>query len=92
MLPHRKFGENEMSEPYQAETAQVAGLVDCWVSDEFRDAERFHNRTLLDESGVHALHRLATKIYTLGHHDGEAVAELRRSSREIRKREAAERE
>lgn len=59
------------------EPAEVVDLVGWFVAKEVRDASEYDNRSLLDESGVVALHELAAKIYALGWRDGEQ-AEFRR--------------
>ena len=74
---------------HQVEPVAVADLVERYVDQELRDAAKYDNSTPLDHSGVWSLHRLAAQIYTLGHEDGERVADARHRAHEGRKREEA---
>lgn len=65
----------------------LVNRVDEYVESELNQAAQYDNRTLLDESGVWSLHRLAAAIYAAGWSDGES-AEAERD-RAARRRERA---
>ena len=52
------------------EPREVIDLVERFVSEALRDAERYENRAPLDESGIYGLHQLAREVYALGVRDG----------------------
>lgn len=64
----------------------VAQLVEEYASDQYRDAAKYSNREVLDESGIHDLHTLAAKIYALGFNEGQAVEGWRKSEQRNRDR------
>jgi len=70
------------------EPLAVAQEVERYVDGEFRDAEKYSNRELLDESGVYELHSLAARIYQAGFNDGRAVEGWRRNEQRQRTRVA----
>jgi len=70
------------------ETFAVAELVEQYVSDQNRDAVKYSNRELLDESGIYDLHTLAAHIYTLGFNEGARVEGLRKNEQRQRIRES----
>lgn len=57
------------------EPVNVSKLVEEYVREELFDAEKYDNRTPLDESGIWSLHRLAGEIFALGYAVGAEVAE-----------------
>lgn len=57
------------------ETQDVAQRVEWYVDGELRDAEKYTNRTPLDDSGVYSLHRLAAEVYALGWREGFRAAD-----------------
>lgn len=59
------------------EPATVASMVEQYVYGELADAEKYDNRTPLDESGIYSLHRLAAEIYAVGWRDGDAAGSER---------------
>ena len=71
------------------EPQRVIELVESYVAEELRDAEKYTNRTPLDESGVWSLHQLAREVYALGVKDGCTQESLRESRRHTRERETA---
>jgi len=70
------------------ETPEVARIVEEFISTEHRDAARYDNRSVLDESGEWDLHRLAARIYELGYKDGRFAGEEIERSRTARRKEA----
>lgn len=58
-------------------TPAVVNRVEIYIEYELSHADKYENRTLLDESGISNLHRLASDIYGLGFRDGEQVAHIR---------------
>lgn len=71
------------------EPPNVIHLVDHYIDQEVRDAERYENRTPLDDSGAWSLHQLARDIYALGVADGAEQARARAGSQRQRERNAA---
>lgn len=71
------------------EPNEVAALVEEYVDSERRSAAEFDNKAVLDESGISDLHRVAARIYALGHYDGTCVANERHNRRRGREREEA---
>jgi hypothetical protein len=74
----------------QVEPFAVAQMVEQYASDQHRDATKYTNRELLDESGIYDLHTLAAKIYALGYNDGMAVEGWRKNEQRQRIRDAAD--
>ncbi|NIL77638.1 hypothetical protein [Rhodococcus sp. B10] len=72
------------------EPNEVVQLVEEYVDNERRSADKFDNKTALDESGISDLHRLAARIYALGHSDGTCVANERHNRRRSRERKDQE--
>lgn len=66
------------------EPLAVAQSVDSYVDGEHRDAAKYSNREILDESGVYSLHELAARIYQLGFNDGRAVEGWKRNEQRNR--------
>jgi hypothetical protein len=58
--------------------ADVAHMVNEYLSIELSDVEKYDNRELLDESGRYSLHRLAAEIYARGFDDGYRVSTAER--------------
>jgi|GEM_PF-2229239 len=72
----------------KVEPFAVAQMVERYVESEIRDAEKFSNRDVLDDSGVYGLHQLAADVYALGFNEGVTTEgwrqlEARRRAREI---------
>jgi len=65
-------------------------MVETYVETELIQAEKFTNRTPLDDSGVFNLHTLAARIYAAGFNDGAATEDWRASSRRMRSRDRKE--
>jgi hypothetical protein len=64
----------------------VTQMVEQYVRNELRNAERFENSDPLDESGIVSLHLLASRIYASGFDAGTRVQnerDSRASQREI---------
>lgn len=59
----------------------VVEIVDQFIGDEHRDARKFTNRELLDDSGAYRLHLTAAEVYARGYQDGR-MAEMARASGE----------
>jgi hypothetical protein len=68
-------------------TAEVVQMVEEYIRSELSDAEKYDNRTPLDESGIWSLHALSARIYARGFDDGERVEAER--GRQARHRELA---
>lgn len=51
----------------------VVQTVEEYVYSELSNAEKYENRTPLDESGIWSLHRLAAQIYAMGFDAGERI-------------------
>lgn len=68
---------------------EVTLLVESFVNSEHRDAAKYDNRSLLDQSGVWNLHDLAARIYALGFKDGRTVESVRENGMRQRERDAA---
>lgn len=71
---------------HHIEPEPVAQLVETYVEDELRDAEKFTNRTPLDDSGVWSLHQLAAVIYAAAWNDATRAANARNRGRHLRAR------
>lgn len=67
----------------------VVNAVENYVSESHRNAARYDNLELLDDSGVYSLHALAARIYAEGFSDGENVQRLRDQGQRLREREVA---
>ncbi|KQU49267.1 hypothetical protein ASG84_26310 [Rhodococcus sp. Leaf278] len=67
----------------------VVQLIEQYIDDEHRAAERADNKTALDEDGIYGLHNVAAKVYALGFYDGTCVANERHNRRRGRERENA---
>lgn len=72
------------------EPLAVAQDVESYVDGEHRDAAKYSNRELLDDSGVYSLHELAARIYQRGFNDGRAVEGWKRNEQRNRIRAAQE--
>lgn len=59
------------------EPPEVVQLVDGYVDKEHLDAEKYDNRTPLDDAGVWDLHQLAAEIYARGWRDGQNAETIR---------------
>jgi hypothetical protein len=66
-----------MSTARTPEPRDVIQMIDDFIDAEHHDAIRWDNRSVLDESGVLGLHRLAAHIYAIGVQDGETAATVR---------------
>ena len=69
------------------EPAEVIQAIESYVNDALRDAHKFSNSELLDDSGVWSLHALAAEIYAAGWRDGERAEANRRLGERVRNRE-----
>lgn len=76
-----------MSE-HRVEPQEVVELVEGYVMAELSDAEKYSNRTPLDEPGIFALHRLAAEIYAAGWKAGDFAAASREARVRGRERDA----
>jgi hypothetical protein len=72
----------------QIVTREVVDMVEEYVYKELSDAEKYDNRTPLDESGIWSLHRLVAKAYMIGWRDGEFLESERSRRSSWREREA----
>lgn len=69
-------------------TPDVANAVDEYVRKELHDADKFDNRTPLDESGIFSLHLLAARIFAKGYELGVDTSEARHHGEHMRRFEA----
>lgn len=67
----------------------VVEAVDSYIDDEFRDAAKFSNRELLDDSGAYSLHGIAAEIYARGYQDGRMAERQRANGERRRERDRA---
>lgn len=70
--------------PRSIEPAEIVQLIEDYVDEQYRGAEKYSSVELLDESGVYALHTLAAKIYELGFMEGcqaQSIADERAARR-----------
>lgn len=72
------------------EPNEVVHLIEEFIDDERRAAEKSEHRTVLDEEGIQRLHSVAAKVYALGFYDGTCVANERHNRRRGRDRENAQ--
>lgn len=63
----------------------VTRSIEQYVEDELRNAEKFTNRTPLDESGIYSLHLLASRIYAQGFEAGVGAESVRGQGRNLRR-------
>jgi hypothetical protein len=66
--------------------------VDDYVSLELAHADKYPNRSPLDESGVWSLHRLVERAYASGFQDGVHAEDARQRAIATRIREKADRD
>lgn len=71
------------------EPNEVVHLIEEYIDDERRAAEKYENRTPLDEEGIQRLHSTAAKVYALGFYDGTCVTNERHNRRRGRDHENA---
>lgn len=69
--------------------ADQVRAVDDFVDGEFSAADKYDNKTVLDDSGIYDLHTLAAAIYAAGWRDGDNAATTRASGERRRARVAA---
>lgn len=69
------------------EPFEVAQLVERYVSDAHRSAEKYSNSSPLDENGVFVLHRLAAQVYARVFQEGRAVEAVQNNEARIRARD-----
>lgn len=67
----------------------VVEMVDQYVSAEYREASKFSNRAVLDESGAYSLHGLAAELYARGYQDGRMAERARADGERRRERDLA---
>ena len=65
----------------------IVEAVDRFVDDEHRDARKYTNREVLDESGIYTLHTTAASIYARGYDDGRRAERARANAERTRERE-----
>ncbi|ORI13454.1 hypothetical protein [Rhodococcus sp. 1168] len=70
------------------EPNDVVRLIEEYIEDEHVSAEKWENRTPLDEAGISHLHSVAAEVYALGFHGGTCVANERNNRRRDRERAA----
>ena len=66
------------------EPPDVVMAVEQYVSRELSDAEKYENRTPLDESGIWSLHALAARIYAMGWEGGERSTDEKTRAERVR--------
>lgn len=71
------------------EPNEVVHLIEEYIDDERRAAEKSETRTPLDEDGIYRLHNVAALVYALGFYDGTCVANERHNRRRGRDHENA---
>lgn len=71
------------------EPNEVVHLIEEYIDDERRAAEKPETRTPLDEEGIYRLHSVAARVYALGFYDGTCVANERHNRRRQRESEHA---
>lgn len=54
-------------------TPDIVLAVEEYVDTELQQAEKYTNRTPLDDSGIWSLHALAADLYAMGFDDGQRV-------------------
>ena len=69
---------------------EVVETVDRFIEAEHRDADRFSNREVLDESGAYSLHIAASKVYARGYQDGRMAERARANAERQRERARTE--
>ena len=67
----------------------VVEAVDRYIGDEFRDAAKFSNREVLDDSGAYSLHGVAAEVYARGYQDGRMAERQRANGERQRERDRA---
>lgn len=70
----------------------VVELVDRFIEGEHRDAHRFTNREVLDDSGAYSLHGTAADVYARGYQDGRMAERARSNNERQRERDRAREE
>lgn len=69
------------------EPNDVVRLIEEYIDDERRAAEKSETRTPLDEEGIYRLHSVAARVYALGFYDGTCAANERHNRRRGRDHE-----
>lgn len=69
----------------------VVETIDRFIGDEFRDAAKYSNREVLDDSGAYSLHGAAAHVYARGYQDG-LIAERARANGERQRQRDRNRE
>lgn len=70
----------------------VIESVDRFIADEHRDARKFSNREVLDDSGAYSLHGVAAGVYARGYQDGRMAERARSNNERQRERDRAREE
>lgn len=70
-------------------TTQATEQVEAYLYRQFKDVEKYSNRSLLDESGIYDLYQLAATIYASGFEDGQRIQARLDAGRRIREREGS---
>lgn len=65
----------------------VVEIVDRFIGDEYRDAAKFSNREILDDSGAYSLHGTAAEVYARGYQDGRMAERQRANGERQRERD-----
>lgn len=76
-----------MDEASRVEPRDVVDMVERYVDKAHRDAAKYSNSELLDDSGVWSLHKLAAEIYAAGYRDGETAESVKQNSARLRKKD-----
>ena len=67
----------------------VVETVDRYIADEYRDAAKWSNRDVLDDSGAYSLHGVAAEVYARGYQDGRMAERARANGERQRERDRA---
>lgn len=70
----------------------VVETIDRFIGDEFRDAAKYSNREVLDDSGAYSLHGAAAQVYARGYQDGLMAERARANGERQRERDRAREE
>lgn len=71
---------------------EVVSAVDRYVDKAIKDAVKYENSALLDESGVYSLHLLAAEIFAMGYDQGYRTASAQQRGEVQRRRDRETRE
>jgi hypothetical protein len=68
---------------------EVVEIIDRYIDNEHRDAQKFSNREVLDDSGAYALHDAVSRVYARAYHDGRMAERARNNGERQRARDRA---